>query len=71
MSKVCRISGKRTLFGNRVSHAQNKTRRRFLPNLQSHKFWSDTQKRWIKVKLTAKAMRTVDRRGIDSFVGRT
>ena len=65
MSRVCQVTGKRAITGNNVSHAHNKTRRRFLPNLHSHRFWVASENRWVKLRLTAKAMRTIDKRGID------
>lgn len=68
MSKVCRITGKKPLIGNNVSHANNRTKRRFLPNLQTKKFWIPEEKRWIRLTLTAKAIKTIDKRGIKSIL---
>lgn len=68
MSKVCRITGKKPLTGNNVSHANNRTKRRFLPNLQTKKFWIPEEKRWIRLTLTAKAIKTIDKRGIKSVL---
>jgi len=68
MSKVCQVTGKRPVAGNNVSHAKNHTRRRFLPNLQSHKFWVASENRWIRLKLTAKGMRIIDKKGIDTVL---
>lgn len=65
MSKVCKVTGKRPITGNNVSHANNRTRRRFLPNLQSHRFWVETEKRWIRLRLSTKGMRIIDKLGID------
>ncbi len=68
MSKVCMVTGKRPLSGNNVSHANNKTRRRFLPNIQTHRFWVESEKRFVTLKLSTKGMRTIDKRGIDAVL---
>jgi large subunit ribosomal protein L28 len=68
MSRVCQVTGKRPATGNNVSHANNRTRRRFLPNLHSHRFWVESEGRWVKLRLTAKGMRTIDKRGIDAVL---
>ncbi len=68
MSKVCQVTGKRPLAGNNVSHAHNKTRRRFLPNVHDHKFWLESEKRFVKLRVSAKGMRIIDKRGIDQVV---
>lgn len=68
MSKVCQVTGKRPMVGNNVSHAKNRTKRRFLPNLHTHRFWVETEKRWIKLRLTAKGMRIIDKLGIDKVL---
>ncbi|HEY5789071.1 MAG TPA: 50S ribosomal protein L28 [Gammaproteobacteria bacterium] len=68
MSRVCQITGKRPMSGNNVSHAHNKTRRRFLPNLHTHRFWVDSEQRWVKLRLSSKAMRIIDKKGIDSVL---
>jgi large subunit ribosomal protein L28 len=65
MSKVCQVTGKRPVAGNNVSHAKNRTRRRFLPNLHEHRFWVQSENRYIKLKVSAKGMRLVDKLGID------
>lgn len=65
MSRVCQVTGKGPVTGNNVSHANNKTRRRFLPNLQHHRFWVETENRFVRLRLTAKGMRIIDKRGID------
>ncbi|HWV15274.1 MAG TPA: 50S ribosomal protein L28 [Cellvibrio sp.] len=65
MSKVCQVTGKRPVTGNNVSHAKNHTKRRFLPNLQSHRFWVEAEKRFVTLRVTPKGMRTIDKRGID------
>ncbi len=68
MSRVCELTGKRPVVGNTVSHANNKKRRRFLPNLHTQRFWLETEKRWVSLRLSAKALRTVDKNGIDAVV---
>ena len=68
MSKVCIVTGKRPMFGNNVSHANNKTRRRFEPNLQSKRFWVESEDRWIRLKVSAKAIKIINKRGIDSVL---
>lgn len=65
MSKVCQVTGKGPVTGNKVSHANNKTRRRFLPNLQHHRFWVESENRFVRLRLSAKGMRVIDKRGID------
>jgi large subunit ribosomal protein L28 len=65
MSRVCQVTGKRPIAGNNVSHAHNKTRRRFLPNLQSHRFWVESEQRWVKLRVSTKGLRIIDKRGID------
>jgi len=65
MSRVCQVTGKKTVFGNNVSHAMNKTRRRFLPNLQNHKFWVESENKWVRLRVSAKGMRIIDKKGID------
>ncbi|MCK5716257.1 MAG: 50S ribosomal protein L28 [Thiomargarita sp.] len=65
MAKVCQVTGKRPLSGNNVSHANNKTKRRFLPNLHMHRFWVASQKRWVKLRLSAQGIRLIDKKGID------
>ena len=68
MSKVCQVTGKRPMSGNNVSHAHNKTRRRFLPNLHNHRFWVETENRYVKLRLTANGMRIIDKKGIDTVL---
>lgn len=68
MSRVCQITGKRPMMGNNVSHANNKTRRRFLPNLQNHRFWVESEKRWIRLRISTQGMRIIDKLGIDSVL---
>jgi len=68
MSKVCQVTGKRPLIGCNVSHAHNKTKRRFLPNLHYHRFWLESEKRWVRLRVSASAMRLIDKKGIDQVV---
>ena len=68
MSRVCQVTGKRPVAGNNVSHAHNKTRRRFLPNLHSHRFWVDSEQRWVRLRISAKGIRVIDKQGIDSVL---
>lgn len=68
MARVCQVTGKRPTTGNNVSHANNKTRRRFLPNLHTHRFWLEEEKRWVRLRVTSKGMRIIDKRGIDAVV---
>ena len=68
MSRICQITGKKPLSGNNVSHAHNKTRRRFLPNLQTHRFWVESEKRWISLRVSSKGLRLIDKKGIDAVL---
>ena len=68
MAKVCQVTGKKPMSGNRVSHANNKTKRRFLPNLHDQRFWVPSEKRWISLRVSAKAMKTIDKNGIDQVL---
>ena len=68
MSRVCMVTGKRPTVGNNVSHAQNKTKRRFLPNIQSHRFWVESEQRFVKLRLSTKGMRIIDKNGIDKVL---
>ena len=68
MSKVCQVTGKRPVAGNNVSHANNKTRRRFVPNIHDHKFWLQSENRFVKLRVSAKGMRIIDKKGIDAVV---
>ena len=65
MTRVCQITGKRPATGNNVSHAHNKTRRRFLPNLHTHRLWVESEKRWVKLRISSKGLRLIDKKGID------
>jgi len=68
MARVCQVTGKRPMSGNNVSHAHNKSRRRFLPNLQRRRFWVESENRWVSLRLTNAALRTIDKNGIDSVL---
>ena len=68
MSKVCQVTGKKPLKGNNVSHAKNRSRRTFEPNLHKHKFWSESEKRYVKLTVSAKGMRIIDKKGIDKVI---
>ena len=68
MAKVCQLTGRRTRVGNNVSHANNKTKRRFLPNLQRRRFWVESENRWVSLRLTNAALRTIDKNGIDAVL---
>ena len=68
MSRVCQVTGKKPVSGNNVSHANNRTRRRFLPNLHTHKFWVESENRWVKLRLSTKGMRIIDKNGIDAVI---
>jgi len=68
MSKVCQVTGKKPMSGNNVSHAKNRTRRRFEPNLHSHRFWIEEEKRFVRLRLSAKGMRIVDKLGIQQVL---
>ena len=68
MSRVCQVTGKRPMVGNHVSHANNKTRRRFLPNLKHHRFWVESENRFVRLRVSTKGMRTIDKLGIDKVL---
>ena len=68
MARVCMVTGKKPMVGNNVSHAQNKTRRSFLPNLQNRKFWVESENRWVSMRITNNALRTIDKNGIDAVL---
>jgi len=69
MSRVCMVTGKSPQVGNNVSHAKNRTKRRFNPNLHSHRFWVESEKRFVKLRLTSKGMRIIDKVGIEQVLG--
>ena len=68
MARVCQVTGKKPMTGNNVSHAHNKTRRRFLPNLHTHRFWVESEERFVKLRVSSKGMRIIDKNGIDSVL---
>ena len=68
MARVCQVTGKGPMVGNNVSHANNKTKRRFLPNLQRRRFWVENENRWVSLRLTNAALRTIDKNGIDAVL---
>ncbi len=65
MARVCQVTGKKPMVGNNVSHANNKTKRRFLPNLQFRRFWVESEKRWVRLRVSSAGLRTIDKNGID------
>ena len=68
MARICQVTGKKTLSGHNVSHANNKTKRRFMPNLHERRFWVPSEKRWIKLRVSTNALRTIDKNGIDAVI---
>jgi large subunit ribosomal protein L28 len=68
MAKVCQVTGKKPVVGNNVSHSHRRTRRRFLPNLQTHRFWVENENRFVKLSLTPAGMRVIDKNGIESVL---
>jgi large subunit ribosomal protein L28 len=68
MARVCQLTGKRVMSGHNVSHANNKTKRRFLPNLHERRFWVPSEKRWVKLRVSSNAMRTIDKNGIEAVL---
>ena len=68
MSRVCQVTGKSPMSGNNVSHANNKTRRRFLPNLHTQRFWLESEKRFVRLRVSSKGMRIIDKLGIEKVV---
>lgn len=68
MSRVCQVTGKRPLTGNNVSHANNKTKRRFLPNLHTHRFWVESEKRYVTLKVTTRGLRTIEKKGLETVL---
>ena len=68
MAKVCQVTGKRPTTGNNVSHAKNRTRRRFLPNLHTHRIWVESEQRYVKLRLSTKGLRNIDKHGIDKVL---
>lgn len=70
MARICEVTGKKPMSGHNVSHANNKTKRRFLPNLQHRKFWVESENRWITLRLSNAALRTIDKNGIDKVLAK-
>ena len=68
MSRICEVTGKRPMAGNNVSHANNKTKRRFMPNLQSRRFWIESESRWVRMRVSKKGLRIIDKNGIESVL---
>jgi large subunit ribosomal protein L28 len=68
MSRVCQVTGKRPISGNNVSHSNIKSKRRFLPNLHSHRFWVESENRWVKLRISTKGLRIIDKKGIDNVL---
>jgi large subunit ribosomal protein L28 len=68
MSRICQVTGKRTVRGNNVSHAHNKTRRTFIPNLHYRKFWVESENRWVRMRVSSKGIRIIDKKGIDTVL---
>ncbi|HEX4986992.1 MAG TPA: 50S ribosomal protein L28 [Burkholderiales bacterium] len=68
MARVCEVTGKKPVVGNRVSHANNKTKRRFLPNLQYRRFWVESENRWVGMRVSNAGLRTIDKKGIDAVL---
>jgi large subunit ribosomal protein L28 len=68
MSRVCQVTGKGPISGNNVSHANNRTRRRFLPNLHKHRFWVESENRYVSLRVSCKGMRIIDKKGIDTVL---
>ncbi|RMD71936.1 MAG: 50S ribosomal protein L28 [Gammaproteobacteria bacterium] len=68
MSRVCQVTGKRPMSGNNVSHAKNRTKRRFLPNLHDHRFWVPSENRWVRLRVSTQGMRIIDKYGIEKVL---
>ena len=68
MARVCEVTGKKPMVGNNVSHANNKTKRRFLPNLQYRRFWVESENRWVRMRVSGAGLRTIDKKGIDVVI---
>jgi large subunit ribosomal protein L28 len=68
MSQICQVTGKRPVSGNNVSHANNRTKRRFSPNIHDHRFWVESENRFVKLRVSAKGMRIIDKKGIDEVM---
>ena len=70
MTRVCEVTGKKTVTGNNVSHANNRTKRRFFPNLQNRRFWVESENRWISMRISGADLRTIDKLGIDAVIAK-
>ena len=68
MARVCQVTGKRPISGNNVSHSNIKSKRRFLPNLHNHRFWVESENRWVKLRISTKGLRIIDKKGIDTVL---
>ncbi|KAA9131637.1 50S ribosomal protein L28 [Marinihelvus fidelis] len=68
MSRVCQVTGKKPMSGNNVSHSNIKRKRRFLPNLHTHRFWVENENRWVKLRVSTKGLRIIDKKGIDAVL---
>ncbi len=68
MSRVCQVTGKKPMTGNNVSHAQNKNKRRFMPNLRFHRFWVDSENRYVRLRVSSKGMKIIDKKGIEEVL---
>lgn len=69
MARVCQVTGKQTVTGYNVSHAHNKTKRKFLPNLHSRRFWVESENRWVRLRVSSAGLRVIDKKGIDVVLG--
>ncbi len=68
MSRICQVTGKKPMVGNNVSHANNKTKRRFLPNLHRQRFWVASENRWVRLRVSTRGLRIIDKKGIDTVL---
>jgi large subunit ribosomal protein L28 len=68
MSRICQVTGKKPQYGHSVSHSNIKSKRRFLPNLHSHRFWVESENRWVKLRVSTKGLRIIDKKGIDAVL---
>ena len=68
MSRVCQVTGKRPITGNTVSHANNRKRRRFLPNLHTQRFWLEDEKRWVSLRVSTNGLRTIEKNGLEAVL---
>lgn len=68
MARVCQVTGKQTITGNNVSHAHNRTRRKFLPNLHDRRFWVESENRWVKLRVSSAGLRVIDKKGIEAVL---